>query len=187
MQMRKYVVLTGLLVAAAQSGVAQTDTTVGVSHQDTSERRPTKLQSIKHVLSSPYVRTVGNSVGLAFAGITFGLAVDQIYCKQHHGDEKSFPFGPCFAYAGYGAAIGWFGGALIGASNSADRIAKNRGCSRTAALRRALAGSLVGVAPGVIIAAQRSGNYPPGRTAFLIGAPILAGVGAAAAISSCHN
>jgi hypothetical protein len=115
------------------------------------------------------------------------LLVDQAYCERHHGDEETFLFGPCFLYAGGGFVAGWFGGAIAGSTLGAARVAQKRGCPRNAAMLRAAAGAIMGSAPGLIVVAPRPGKYPPSRSVFIAGAPLLSGLGAAAAVIGCHG
>ena len=131
-------------------------------------------------------KSVGWSAMGSLLGGSAGLAVDQAYCKRHHGDEPSFLFGPCFLYANEGFGTGWFSGTIVGATYGAVRQARKRGCPRGAAILRAVAGASVGAAPGLIIVAQRTGKYPPSRSVFIAGAPLLSGLGAAAAVVGCH-
>ncbi|HEX9130363.1 MAG TPA: hypothetical protein VF850_14465 [Gemmatimonadaceae bacterium] len=132
------------------------------------------------------IKSIGGSVGGSLLGGTAGLAVDQAYCERHHGKEPSFLFGPCFLYANEGFAAGWFGGAIVGSTLGAVRVAEKRGCARGAAILRAAIGATIGAAPGLSIVAKRSGKYPPSRSIFIAGAPILSGLGAAAAVVGCH-
>jgi hypothetical protein len=131
------------------------------------------------------VKSVGWAVsGSVLAGAA-GFAIDQAYCNQHRGDEPSVLFGPCFLYAGEGVAAGWFGGAIVGATLGAAKVAQKRGCPRRESLMRTFAGAALGAAPGLIIVAGRPGKYPPSRSAVIVGTPLLAGVVAAAAVMGC--
>jgi hypothetical protein len=132
-------------------------------------------------------KSVGwSTMGSLLGGIA-GLAVDQAYCERHHGKEPSVLFGPCFLYVNEGFGTGWFSGAIIGATYGAVKEARKRGCPRGAAILRALAGASLGAVPGVIIVAQRTGKYPPLRAVFIAGAPLLSGLGAAAAVGGCRE
>src|ERR1700694_5375360 len=110
-----------------------------------SSARPTGCQQLRQLevgirpaaASEPHARPSGlslnlKSVGWAVTGSVLaggaGLAVDQAYCQRHHGSEPSFLFGPCAFYANEGFAAGWFGGAILGATFGAARVAHNRGC-----------------------------------------------------------
>ena len=127
--------------------------------------------------------------GAIFGSVSAGSAgflIDQAYCNQHHGDEPSVLFGPCFLYAGEGFAAGWFGGAIVGATLGAAKVAQKRGCPRGASLVRTFAGAALGAAPGLIIVSGRPGKYPPSRSAVILGTPLLAGVMAAAAVMGCQ-
>jgi len=131
-------------------------------------------------------KSVGWSVFGSLLGRLTGLDVDHAYCERHHGDEQGFLFGPCFSYANEGFAAGWFGGAIVGSTFGAVRVAEKRGCARSTAIGRAMMGAAVGSAPGVIIVAGRSGKYPPSRAIFIAAAPLLSGIGAAVAVIGCH-
>ena len=131
-------------------------------------------------------KSVGWSVYGSLVGGAAGLIVDQIYCQQHHGDEQGSLFEPCFLYVNEGIAAGWFGGAILGSTFGAVRVAEKRGCARSAAILRATIGAAIGSAPGVSIVARRSGKYPPSRSIFIVAAPLLSGIGAAAAVIGCQ-
>jgi hypothetical protein len=131
-------------------------------------------------------KSVGWSVfGSLLGGLT-GLDLDHAYCERHHRGEQGFLFGPCFFYANEGFAAGWFGGAVLGSTFGAVRVAEKRGCARSNAIGRAMIGAAVGSAPGVIIVAGRPGKYPPSRSMFIAAAPLLSGIGAAVAVLGCH-
>jgi hypothetical protein len=132
------------------------------------------------------IKSIGESVFGSLLGGAAGLAVDQAYCERHHGKEPSFLFGPCTFYANEGFAAGWFGGAIVGSTLGAVRVAEKRGCARGPAILRAAIGATIGAAPGLSIVARRSGKYPPSRSIFIAGAPFLSGLGAAAAVAGCH-
>jgi hypothetical protein len=132
----------------------------------------------------------GKSMGWAAYGAVvaggIGLIVDDQYCERYHRHEPSGLFGRCFAYVGTGGAVGWFGGAAVGATVGAVRVARRRGCQAHTAVARAVVGAVLGVLPGVAVVAHRPGRYPPGRSAWLFGAPLLAGAGAAIAVRNCR-
>jgi len=131
-------------------------------------------------------KSVGWSVfGSLLGGLT-GLDLDHAYCERHHRGEQGFLFGRCFFYANEGFAAGWFGGAVVGSTIAAVRVAEKRGCARSTAIGRAMIGAAVGSAPGVIIVAGRPGKYPPSRSMFIAAAPLLSGIGAAVAVLGCH-
>jgi len=130
--------------------------------------------------------SVGGAAGGALIGGLAGFAIDDIYCERHHGKEPSFIVGPCFLYVGYGSAIGWLGGSIVGATWGATRIAERRGCAHDAAVVRSALGATVGLASALLILAPSSGRYPPARSMFTIGAPVLSGIGAAFAVRGCH-
>jgi hypothetical protein len=131
--------------------------------------------------------TAAGAAGAYLGGLA-GFLIDGVYCKQHHGDETGFPFGPCAFYTAYGTAIGWFGGALLGATSRAAHIGRKRGCPRRTAIGRALGGAAApAVFPGLLIITQRTREYRASRSVFVFTAPILAGAGAAAAVMGCHS
>lgn len=173
-------------VLPISSAAAQQENPVGIT-LDTMPRHPRLVKPLRAVFESRYVRTVGSSVGASIVGVAAGLTVDQIYCQHHHGKDANDFFGPCTLYAGYGAGIGWFGGSLLGATSAAAHTAKKAGCRRDVAIGRAFAGALIGIAPGSIFAAQRTGRYAPPRSTFVLGAPLLSGVLAAAAVHGCES
>jgi hypothetical protein len=128
---------------------------------------------------------IGGAVADAAVGGALGLTLDYGYCKRHPPDEQGL-FGPCFLPASGGTAAGWFGGSILGSTLGAVRVAEKRGCPRGAAILRAAIGAALGSAPGAITAASRSGQYTPARSVFIFAAPLLSGVGAAAAVAGCH-
>lgn len=130
--------------------------------------------------------SVGGAAGGALVAGFAGFAIDDVYCERHHGREQSFLFGPCFLYVGYGSAIGWFGGSIVGATWGASRIAERRGCARDAAIVRSALGATLGLASGLLILAPSSGRNPPARSVFTLGAPVLSGLGAAVAVHGCR-
>ena len=180
------IALVVVFVLPTIGAAAQQQNPVGIT-VDTARRLHPLLKPLKTVFESPYVRTVGASVGASIVGVVAGLTVDDIYCKKHHGKDANDFFGLCTFYSGYGAGIGWFGGSLLGATSKAAHIAKKGGCPRDVAMGRAFAGALIGIAPGMAFAAQRTGRYAPPRSTFVLGAPILSGVLAAAAVHGCDN
>src|SRR6266404_1499399 len=131
-------------------------------------------------------KSVGWSVYGSLLGGAWGLLVDQVYCERHHGKEPSFLFGPCSFYANEGFAAGWFGGAIVGSTFGAVRVAEKRGCARGTAILRAAIGASIGAAPGLNIVARRSGKYPPSRSIVIAGTPFLSGLGAASEVVVCH-
>ena len=131
-------------------------------------------------------KSVGWSIfGSLLGGLT-GLDVDHAYCERHHRGDQGFLFGPCFSYANEGFAVGWFGGAVLGSTIGAVRVAEKRGCARSTAIGRAMIGAVVGSAPGAIMAEVRSSRYSASRSAFIAAAPLLSGIGAAVAVVRCH-
>ena len=180
-------VVMGLLTLAAQSSPAQQEDSLR------SGLRDGRSDSIASPASHPptalmlTLKSIARAAGGAGFLSTAGFLVDDVYCEKHHGDEQGFIFGPCAFYAGDGTAIGWFGGALVGATATAAHLARKRGCPRPNAIARALAGAVPGVLPGLFIVSQRTGNYPPSRSVFIFTAPLLAGAGAAAAVIGCHG
>src|ERR1700716_4326050 len=132
------------------------------------------------------LKRVGWAAAGSVLGAGAGLAVDQAYCQRHHGNEPSFLFGPCTFYANEGVAAGWFGGAILGATFGAARVAHDRGCPWRAAILRSVAGAAIGVAPGLTVVASRPGKYPPSRSMLIAATPLLGGIGAAAAVIGCQ-
>jgi len=132
------------------------------------------------------VKSVGGAISGSMLASAAGLLVDQEYCQRHHGHDPSFLFGPCFFYVSGGAAAGWFGGAFLGSTLGAARVAHERGCPWHAAILRAVGGAAIGVAPGATIVARRPGKYPPSRSMLIAAAPLLSGIGAAAAVIGCQ-
>ena len=180
------IALVAVTVLPSARAAAQQENPVGIT-RDSVPSRHKLLRPLKAVFESRYVRTVGISAAVSMDGVITGLAVDDIYCRRHHGEDAHDFFGPCTFYAGYGAAIGWFGGSLLGATFAAAHIAKKAGCRRDVAIGRAFAGALIGAAPGMMFAAQRTGRYAPPRSTFVLGAPVLSGVLAAAAVHGCDS
>src|SRR5437588_2492823 len=132
-------------VAQAATAQQQRDNQLGF-HAPTSDRTASHADEPSSVALG--IKPVGLGVSGALAGVGVGLVVDDIYCQQHHGHEQGFIFGPCAFYAGYGAAIGWFGGAAIAATAEAVHLARKRGCPRKSGITRALAGAVPGLIPG---------------------------------------
>ena len=158
-------------LSALEAGVQQPNVSVAGS-------QPSALSVIRQGAAWG---TLGSVLGGAA-----GLVADQAYCNSHHGNEQSSLFGPCFVPVGGGSAIGWFGGAAVGATLGAARLAQKRGCPRRAAILRAFGGAVLGSVPGLFVIAQRPRNYPPPLSLIIAGTPILAGIGAAAAVIGCH-
>jgi hypothetical protein len=132
--------------------------------------------------------SVGEAAGGALVGGLAGFAVDGAYCQRHHGKDPSFLFGPCFLYVRDASAIGWFGGTVVGATWGAVRVAEKRGCPRQQAVMRSVLGSMIGLASGAaVILAPSSGKYPPARSMFTLGAPLLSGIAAAIAVRGCRG
>jgi hypothetical protein len=132
-------------------------------------------------------RAVGGATGFAVLGGVLGFAVDVAVCKRHKDRQPTSDFGPCWFPAQEGTAIGWFGGALLGATKMAATGARERGCPARAAWWRAAAGANAGALPGILLAASRPEHLARSRSAVLLSAPLLAGAGAAAAVVSCHR
>ena len=168
-----------------------------------SSARPTGCQELRQLeagiqtaaASEPQTPPSGlslslKSVGWAVTGSVLagsaGLAVDQAYCQRHHGSEPSALFGPCTFYANEGFAAGWFGGAILGATFGAARVAHDRGCPWREAILRSVAGAAIGSAPGLTVVASRPGRYPPSRSVLIAATPLLGGIGAAAAVIGCQ-
>ena len=164
--------------AQAMDGQQIHDLEAGIQRRDTAaaENKPSTF--------STGAKSMGwATFGSLLGGLT-GLDVDDVYCKRHHPDDGDDLLGPCTFYASGGFTTGWFGGAMVGATFGAARMAEKRGCPRGAALMRAFAGAALGTAPGLAIVVARPGKYPP---LAIWGTPLLAGVGAAAAVIGCHT
>ena len=133
-------------------------------------------------------RSIGRAVFVGEPGGLAGLFVDYGVCKQHkRRGSGGLVFDPCFLYAAEGTVTGWIGGALVGATYGAATGARRRGCPAGAAWWRAAVGAGIGGLPGALIAARRYQHVPPRRSVVLLSAPLLAGVGAAAAVAGCHR
>jgi hypothetical protein len=115
------------------------------------------------------------------------MTVDATVCQQRGSDDEYFIFPPCFLPMEAGTQIGWFGGAAFGATLSASRVARARGCPRRAAWWRAIGGALLGTVPGALVVAGKPEMYPPRVSALIIGAPLLSGVGASTAVVGCRG
>jgi hypothetical protein len=131
--------------------------------------------------------TLGGGVSGAFLTATVGFMIDDRYCERHHGKEPGFIFGPCTFYTGAGTPAGWFSGAVWGSTLKAIHIAEERGCPRQKALIRAAGAALLGTLPGVALVAALPDEYHSSRGFFIGGAPIFAGLAAAAAVAGCHS
>jgi len=124
--------------------------------------------------------------GAALAGAA-GYLVDHVVCEARYGAAERGLLDRCSLLgAGGGAAVGWFGGAAVGATLGAARVARQRGCPARTAAGRALAGAALGAAPGLLVIVRRPDKYPPRRSALILGAPLLAGAGATAAVIGCR-
>jgi hypothetical protein len=132
-------------------------------------------------------RAVGGATGFAVLGGALGFAVDVAVCKRHKDRQPPSEYGRCWYPAQEGTAIGWFGGALLGATKMAATGARERGCPVRAAWWRAAAGASAGALPGVLLAASRPEHLAPSRSVVMLSAPLLAGAGAAAAVASCYR
>ena len=180
-QLRIVLAMSALLVSARSAASQQVERADSASHPSKPpqyDRPPTTFEL--------GATSVGGAAAGAVIGGFAGFAIDGAYCKRHHGREPSLFLSPCFLYVGYGSAIGWFGGTPVGATWGAAQIAKRRGCDRDAAITRSALGATVGLASGLLILAPSSGRYPPSRSIFTIGAPVLSGIGAAFAVRGCR-
>ena len=172
------------LVPATLAGQEVSSLQVGISAPSDTVTSPVITRPSSLSLG---VKSVGLSAAGAMAGFLVGNIVDYQFCMKRHGHEQGFIFGPCAFYASYGTAIGWFGGAVLGATSRAAHIARKRGCPRSTAIARAFAGSLLGALPGIVVVAPQPGRYPAAQSALIFGAPILAGAGGAVAVMACHS
>ena len=158
-----------------RSGVFRTSAAVTTS-SDSAVPPPVDLMLLK---------STGWSLLFGLSGGMVGMFIDDLYCESEHGDEEGFLFGPCFFYTATATPVGWFGGATIGASRSAIRMARQRGCTSPLATVRAVGGALIGIAPGAIVIAARSDH--PSRGWFIGGAPFFAALGATLALQDCRS
>ncbi len=133
------------------------------------------------------IKSVGWSIYGSLLGGLVGMEVDERRCRRHRGPGMGSIFDPCFLYTSDGTSVGWFGGAIVGSTFGAVRVAEKRGCSRSAAILRAATGAVAGSAPGIMIVAAHPARYPPSRSILIGTAPILSGVGAALAVAGCHT
>ena len=186
----------GLLTCSiARPSAAQLPSPAGIRTRpaaDTLAGRDGAATAMREPLSPSGLRLVGRSIGrAAFVGELGGLAglfVDYDVCKRHkRRGSGGLVFDPCFLYAAEGTATGWVGGALVGATYGAATGARRRGCPAGAAWWRAAVGAGIGGLPGALMAARRYQYLPPRRSVVLLSAPLLAGVGAAAAVAGCHR
>ena len=134
-----------------------------------------------------YRQTMGWGSAAAVAYGSLGMAIDVAVCERRHGDQGGPFAGPCALPLETGTRIGWFGGAVLGATLAASGAAHARGCPPSAAWWRAFGGALLGAAPGAVVAATRPEPYSPQATALAIGAPLLSGLGAATAVVGCRG
>lgn len=123
----------------------------------------------------------------ALTGGMLGFAIDNDHCRRHHLGIKGSIFDPCAFYTAAATPIGWFGGSVAGATVGATLMARERGCPTPLAILRSLGGAAVGALPGALIVARRPENYPPRRSIYVFGAPLLAAAGATLAVVSCHS
>ena len=175
-----------LAVFFASQSRAQTSHPVGITPSDSTHQRFGAVQTLKSVLGSPYMQTTFTAVGDGFVGGFAGWVVDQIYCNQHYGDEPSFILPYCASYSGYGAAIGWGGGSLIGATWTAAHLAKKKGCPLPVAMGRAFVGAALGVTPAALIVVNSAPALSRHETLFVAGAPIFAALLATALSQGCR-
>lgn len=177
----------GFIASGAQPAESQRPDALSIGF-----RKPAPTVVASAPVVAPSLFSLGNEsvksgLTVALLAGTAGFLVDYLYCSQHYGDERSVLFRRCTAYTGIGTAGGWFGGAALGATLGAARMARKRGCPSGAALMRAIAGAVLGAASGLSIVTRRPGKYPPAHTALIVGTPLLAGVGAAAAVVGCQG
>lgn len=139
------------------------------------------------------LRVTGAATGFGIAGAALGAWRDGYRCKQRWGSTRErdtipawgLSFGPCFFPIGDGANVGIVGGGIVGGAATAAHYARRRGCPARAAWTRAIAGAVIGAAPGVQLVARRPSRWPPQRTRLLLLTPALSGVGASVATLGC--
>lgn len=182
----------GIIALFAQSAESQQLDTLSIGIQQPVAGTASSLNAPSTFSLARTSLKWGMSGGLTAAGV--GMVVDYALCKRYHADEPSYLFPRCFLPAGGGTATGWFGGAIVGATIGAARAARKRGCPSREATIRALAGAALGVVPGLIAVTRGPGKYPPENewvapaiALTVSSAPLLAGVGAAAAVITCRT
>ena len=139
------------------------------------------------------IRVTAASTGAGVAGMMLGYGRDAVRCEQRWGSAGErdtvlswgFSFPPCFLPAGDGSRVGLVAGGVIGGAASAARFAQRRGCPRRTAWTRAIAGAVLGAAPGLPLVMRPPERWPPRRTSLLFLTPTLSGIGASAATVGC--
>lgn len=139
------------------------------------------------------LRVTAAANGAGMGGMMLGYGRDALRCEQRWGSAGErdtvlawgFSFPPCFLPAGDGSRVGLVAGGVIGGAASAARLAQRRGCSRRAAWTRAIAGAVLGAAPGLPLVLRPPSRWPPRRTSLLFLTPTLSGIGASAATVGC--
>ena len=174
--------------------VASVGVTPGVSRAQQVEAMTVGVRraAVRTVDDAPDVGELAGMTGLSSAawavgGGGIGLLIDDAYCKRHHIETEGFIFAPCTFYTAAATPVGWFGGSVAGAAFAATRIARERGCRTRPAFWRSLGGAALGVIPGSLIVAGHPPKYPPRRSMFVAGAPLLAAAGATLAVAGCHS
>lgn len=186
MRSAEKLVIFGIALLAASS------TSAGAQQLDASAVALTRRPEAVGAFYQPpgervFLAATAMGAGFAVSGASLGFLIDAVICEKRHGDEQYTLFGPCFFYAGTPTAVGWFGGAAIGATAGAAIMANRRGCPARTATWRALAGALIGVAPGVAATIHGGDKFPASRSALIFTAPLVSGLGAAAAVVGCHR
>lgn len=136
--------------------------------------------------------TVALSSASALLGGGMGVVVDGTICsKRHHEKREPGLFGvfsdPCLFYTADYTRVGYFGGALLGATIPAANAAIARGCPPRKAWWRAVAGGTAGVLPGLLVALHHSEKTPPRRSAMFVTAPLFAAAGASISVVTCDR
>jgi hypothetical protein len=135
-----------------------------------------------------YLTSMIGATTAGMGGFVVGGMMDHAECKRENAGRTGVIFtDPCALSFDQWAAVGWAGGSALGATVTAASNAHKRGCPWKQAGLRALGGSLIGVAPGLLVIARHPEKYPAPRTALVLSAPLLAGVGSAAAVVSCRR
>src|SRR5687768_17278491 len=184
------VLCPGIMALCAHSAESQQLDTLSVGVQP-----PVSAASVNASSTRSLVRTsVKWGMGGGMAAASVGMAVDYALCRRYHADEPSYLLPRCFLPASGGTASGWFGGSIVGATIGTARAARKRGCPSREATLRALGGAALGVIPGLLMIAWGPGPYPPEQewrdsaiALSVLGGPLLAGVGAAAAVVDCKK
>ena len=179
-----------LLVTAPRDAGAQAVREPTYVFRDTLAPTATTAMHRPEVPSVPklHLLTVATSAIGALLGGALGQGIDEARCKRENPERAPELFDdPCYIPLGDGAAAGWVGGATFGAAVAATAGGHRRGCPWGEATVRALGGAVAGAAPGLVVVASKPGSYRGTRAALVMSAPLLAGLGSAAAVAGCRR